>query len=224
MENAPKERRWNSVRARVGESGFTLVELMFVIVGFGVLALVLLPSSGGSRARAPRIQCVNNLKQIGLAFRTWALDHNDTYPMQVSMTNGGTLEAISYPFMTFRVISNELSTPKILICPADRQRACATDFQKGFNSFQISYFVGTEALQTNSQMFLSGDRNMTNTAVVRRGLVDFTTNQPAGWTEELHERQGNVGLADGSVQQLSRSKLREALQYTGDPRNRLAIP
>jgi hypothetical protein len=54
--------------------------------------------------RAERIQCVNNLKQIGLAMRIWAGDHNDEYPTSLV------------------VMSNELSIAKILICPSDKAR------------------------------------------------------------------------------------------------------
>lgn len=201
-----------------------MIELMIVIIVLAIAALVFLPSSGGSRTRAPRIQCVNNLKQVGVAYRTWELDHNDQYPAQVSITSGGTMEAAGLPFMTFRVMSNELSTPKILVCPADKQRSPSADFQKGFNKFQISYFVGLDACSTNPFMFLSGDRNITNASGVKHGVMNLTTNDPPGWTHEMHERQGNVGLADGSVQQMSRSALRSALQYTGDANNRVALP
>lgn len=202
-----------------------MIELMIVLVVLGVAALVILPGIVDRHPyRAVRINCVNNLKQIGLAYRTWALDRNDKYPMELSVTNGGTMEAASLAFITFRVLSNELSTPKILVCPADKKRSPATDFQAGFNNLQISYFVGMDASTTNSSMFLSGDRNITNASRVARGVMNLTTNDPAGWTDEMHERQGNVGLADGSVQLLSRTRLCEALQYTGDPRNRLAMP
>ena len=63
-----------------------------------------------SRARAQSIQCINNLKQIGLATKVWALDNNDTYPPN------------------FLSMSNELNTPKILACPADTNRPVADMF------------------------------------------------------------------------------------------------
>ena len=222
MRRSGKE---NFCQARLAERGLTLIELMIVIIILGMVALLLLPGIvHGHPARPLRITCVNNLKQVGLAYHTWALDHNDKYPMELSVTNGGTLEGISSPFMTFRVLSNELSTPKILVCPADKQRSAASDFRTGFNSLQISYFVGVDACSTNPSMFLSGDRNITNASGIRRGIINLTTNQPAGWTDEIHKRQGNIGLTDGSVQQLSRTRLREALQCTGDTRNRVALP
>ena len=80
-----------------------------------------------ARERAMRIQCVNNLKQIGLAARVWAIDNNDVYP-----TN-------------FLCMSNELSTPKILVCPADTNRVSAANFSS-FTDANCSYdlFVATD--------------------------------------------------------------------------------
>jgi hypothetical protein len=61
------------------------------------------------QARAERIKCVNNLKQIGLAARIWALDHNDIFPSD------------------FISITNELAnTLDILKCPTDKNRTIST--------------------------------------------------------------------------------------------------
>lgn len=96
--------------------------------------------------RAMQITCVNNLKQIGLAFRQWALDNSDQYPFNVSTNNGGTMELCAgekYGFdrnaaWHFLVMSNELNTPILLVCPKDRTKKPAGNFSS-LQSSNVTY-------------------------------------------------------------------------------------
>jgi hypothetical protein len=206
-------------------TALTMVEVLVVIVVLAVFAAVLLPTLA-HRERLRRIPCVSNLKQIGLSYLIWAGDNGDKYPMRVSVTNGGTMELVATGNVAavFEVMSNELYTPKLLICPEDTHRVWATNFSAGFDNSHISYFVGVDADQTSSQMLLSGDDNFAIGGVpVKSGLLLLATNTPVSWTAARHVRQGNIGLADGSVQQVITDGLQKVLQQTGAT-NRLAIP
>ena len=209
------------------EQGLTLVELFVVIVVIAVFAIMVTDLSATPRAktRALRIQCVNNLKQTGLAFDVWERDQGNKFPMSVSKTNGGSMEFATGPdlWRHFQVASNELSTPKFLICPSDETRIAATNFTFLRNS-NISFFVGLDANETNPQLILSGDRNLTNGWPTKNGILEVSSNQPAGWTAEMHNKVGNIALSDGSVQQVSITGLRSAIENTGLATNRLQMP
>jgi hypothetical protein len=109
------------------------------------------------------INCINNLKQIGLAFKTWSLDNGDRFPFNVSTNEGGTFEICSpgpdgfdrsavWHFMT---LSNELSTPVILVCPKDLSKRPAADF-RGLQPGNVTYLLrsGPAMNDTNSGQIL----------------------------------------------------------------------
>ena len=97
----------------------------------------------------------------------------------------------------------------------------------------LSYFVNLDAVDTNPSMFLSGDDNLliggqphdrVSGSPATSGVLPLTTNSLIAWSEARHEKQGNVALADGSVQQLTTSSLRRQWEASGVETNRLVMP
>jgi prepilin-type processing-associated H-X9-DG protein len=160
--------------------------------------------------------------------------------MAVSVTNGGAMESVETGDVVrcIFVMSNELSTPKILICPADTARTSATNFTDDLNSSHISYFVGVDADEAYPQRIMSGDDNFALGGVpVKSGLFTFATNAPLVWGPGRHgdgprhfwttpptHFVGNIGYADGSVAEVSDAGLQQALFQSALATNRLAIP
>jgi len=144
--------------------------LICVMAIIGILAALLLPGLAQGKARAQRVQCISQLRQLGLGFQIFAHDHNNRFPMQVPIENGGSLEFVKngyqltgefyFTFYHFKTLASELVTPRILVCPADK-RAPAINFDFLHND-NLSYFVAVNSDPAQPLSILSGDRNVTN--------------------------------------------------------------
>jgi len=199
-----------------------------------IMVALLLPAMSKAKARSSRINCVNNLKQVGLSFRQWALDNNDEFPMRVSITNGGAMEWTQQgiAWRVFQVMSNELNTPKVLVCPwdSDTNRTVAASFGSASvipftNNQNLSYFAGADAVESQTNLLLTGDSHFeVGGKPLAAKLQELSNRKAIGWTKARHERKGNLGITDGSVRLFTSKELPAVFKATGLATNRLVLP
>jgi prepilin-type N-terminal cleavage/methylation domain-containing protein len=214
----------NDMRSfRSTSRAFTLIELLVVIAIISILAAMLLPVLSKAKAKAQRITCANNLKQISLAMRLWAGDNEGKFPWEVDQSRGGEKPngtGNATVNLQFSVVSNELVTTKMLLCPDDVRKFPATDFAS-LSLTNISYALCREAREKTPRVFLAIDRNLIGFDYT--GLPDnincFILSSPASTVHTANWRKGichgaNIGmcsLSDGSVQQYNNSSVVQTL-------------
>ena len=176
---------------------FTIEELLVVIVTIGLLAAVLIPVYSKAMSKRDRARCVDNLKQIGTAFRLFCSDGGDLYPLQTTgNTYIGTMAGAAVPgssaaaWQVAQSMWNELGAPNKLLFPSDRERQgfhTVTDFNglaansNAMSSVSLghptnqnnvlSYAFGVAADEARPLSLLVLDRNINNVGLAGASVV-----------------------------------------------------
>jgi prepilin-type processing-associated H-X9-DG protein len=103
-----------------------------------------------------------------------------------------------------------LAVVKVLICPADRQRAPAHDFASLQNE-NVSYWINPDASFGRPDSPVAGDRNLRTSGHTAWTFIQIGVDDRAEFTADLHVYRGNALFGDGHVEDLENRRLRAAL-------------
>jgi hypothetical protein len=200
-----------------------MVELLVVITAAVLLLILFLFYVQRASAKRERIECVNHLKEVGLSSRIQSTD-NDTYrPSPGGVNNASGLpDELKNGVPSFIRAMTNIASPRIFVCPADKQRSPAKDWSE-VSRDTISYFFNLEGSEVQPQALLSGDSNLTTNGVtLSPGVVMISPGSSLGWSRSRHQSAGNIVLGDGSVQQATGPRLAELT--SNSPPMRLWVP
>ena len=202
------------------------MDLIAIIALIPILALLVIVVLTQFIADARMTSCLSNMAAIGNGFRVWSLDHNGKYPMQLSTNSGGTREWLVKEqwFRQFQVISNELGTPRTLVCPADSRdnKKTAYRFGEALNNNNISYFIGMDAEKSDVYL-LAGDRNIGCGSITENSIMVINNNKTCFWSNNIHYGKGNLSFGDGGVRKVENSQMIEMLKNIRIPQ-KLGLP
>lgn len=211
-------------RASQRRAGFTLMELLVVISIIVLLMTLLMPSMRGAMARARQVQCVNQLKQIGVVCITFARENKGQLPKGNAANPATFVQTLVPPLDTY--MNNTGVSPVVWYCPTlDDPQATPSEWMRFVsgrpiimpNEFRIGYFyIGGLTTADNTKFKKNFDARSLSTPeqelvfdicatwdISPQNAVDVP---PGAWNDFPHAnrmepRSQNVLRMDGSVEQ-----------------------
>ncbi len=126
------------------ERGLTLVELLVVIAIAGLLAALLLPTLARAWESAHRITCVNNLRQLGMAFELYVLENRDTYPAAQDPVSTDPYYWLwmgrGWRTLLTRYVPGDKENPGLFYCPSDVRARSVEVYERTSYAYSMAFY------------------------------------------------------------------------------------
>jgi prepilin-type N-terminal cleavage/methylation domain-containing protein/prepilin-type processing-associated H-X9-DG protein len=173
---------------RTSKSGFTLIELLVVIAIIAILAAILFPVFAKARTRARQTACMNNVKQLSLAFLTYFQDNDERFPPYAGVQAWG-----DHMGWSERIFPHVRSM-EVFICPENDM----STFCYAMNALSSVNYLGQTSRVRNPARFIhlleccgSGNRRV-------KGAITGDSDLTTEWSANLPADNQPDGLVYGT--------------------------
>lgn len=209
---------------------FTRFDLLALVSAFALITAVTAPVLAG-RGDIDRAVCANNLRLIGSAIQSLAMEHEQRVRWWTPVSEGGSyyVPKAGNAWFEFYGLSNGLVRPAMFVCPADLASDPTVRPAKDFPEFgsaplrqnAVSYAINIHSGRLPENQWMISDRNLRfdslETPCALSGINNaFAVNAASNtsnlaWTNRVHGEAGNVLSFDGGVEFTSTARVRELM-------------